>query len=178
MKVSMKLCIFTCWFISGAFVLAGEYRYKLMVTTGLQEQVFDHEGWSTTILFADDSAAEARFVLSSILELGGVNGTKSMGDWGGVPFEQALILAGNLDPKVLKTQSVPNGATAEDYQKFTLKGLKVKFPLMRSRQGKVFDAGYIETHFSFDTLFPDGLVFEGKKVDFKKYTAKSPKDAE
>jgi hypothetical protein len=40
----------------------------------------------------------------------------------------------------------------------------------------LFDTAYLETHFSFDTLFPDGLLFEGNKVDFDKYTAKSEQE--
>jgi len=157
--------------------VADEFRYNLMVTTGLQERVFDKDGSETTIVFSKKSNEEARFLLTRILELGGISGTKGMERWNGVPFEQAIILKGSLDPVIQRTASSHDTAAAEDYQEFLLEAVVIRFPFVRHRPGKVFDTAYLETHFSFGTLFPDGLDFEGKKIDFTKYTAKSEQDA-
>jgi hypothetical protein len=53
----------------------------------------------------------------------------------------------------------------------------IRFPLVRHRPGKKFDTGFLETHFSFDTLFPDGLVFNGKRFDSGRHTAKENAEA-
>ena len=169
----MKVLMIVLSCLGSTFVLADEYRYNLMATTGLQERVFDQDGKETTINFSEKSDAEALFVLSKILELGGINGTKGAEQWSGAPYDQAIILKGKLDPMVLRTSSEPNTAEAEDYQEFILDQVMIRFPIIRHRPGKVFDTAYLETHFSFDTLFPDGLLFGGKKVEFEKHTAKS-----
>ncbi|YCM45832.1 hypothetical protein V2O64_07365 [Verrucomicrobiaceae bacterium 227] len=169
----MKLLMIALSCLGSTFVLADEYRYNLMATTGLQEGVFDQKGKKTTIVFSKESNAEARFILTKILEVGGINGTKSAEQWRGAPYEQAIILKGKLDPTVVRTSSAPNTAQAEDYQEFCLDEVMIRFPIIRHRPGKVFDTAYLETHFSFDTLFPDGLMFGSEKVDFEKHTAKS-----
>ena len=119
----MNLLIIALVCLGSKLVVADEYRYNLMVTTGLQECVFDHDGKETTIVFSKKSDAEARFILTKILELGGINGTKGMEQWHGAPFEQAIILKGKLDPRVLRTSSASNTAAAEDYQEFILEEL-------------------------------------------------------
>ena len=149
-----------------------------MVTTGLQERVFDQDGVETTIAFSKKSNEEALFLLTKLVELGGINGTKGMEKWNGVPFEQAIILNGRIDPTIRRTESAPNTATAEDYQEFILDELMIRFPLVRCRPGKVFDTAFLETHFSFNTLFPDGLDLNGRKVDFARHTAKSEAGAD
>ena len=172
MKLLTVAILFLCYHIA----VADEYRYKLMVTTGLGECVFDMNGEETTIVVSKKSNKEALFLLTKILELGGINGTKRAEEWNGVPFDQAIILTGRLDPVVHRTPSVPNSAEAEDYQEFTLDKVMIRFPLVRHRPGKIFDTAFLETHFSFDTLFPDGLQFEGKNIDFTKHTAKREQD--
>ncbi|MEO5912876.1 MAG: hypothetical protein ABIS50_01495 [Luteolibacter sp.] len=167
----MKSLIAALFFVTCGSAAADEYRYHLSVTTGLQECVFDQRGKQTTIVFSKDSDSEARFILEKILELGGINGTKGMDEWHGAPFDQALILKGRLEPKIRRTASAPNSAQSEDYQEFKLEEVMVRFPLVRHRPGKVFDTAFLETHFSFDTLFPEGLVFKGTKVNFDKHTA-------
>ncbi len=169
----MKIILLLIACLAGPFAFAEEYRYNLMVTTGLQQRIFDQRGKETTIVFSEESDQEARFVLSQILELGGINGTKGREDWNGVPFEQALIIKGKLDPEILKVRSSQDAASAEDYQKFTLEEVLIRFPIVRQRSGKNFDTAYLETHFSFETLFPDGLLFDGRKVDFDSYTFKT-----
>jgi hypothetical protein len=151
-------------------VFAENYRYKILATTGLAEQVFDTEGKQTTIIFSRKSNEEARFVLSKILDLD-ISGTKNKTLWRGAPFEQAIIVNGKLESKILRTPSAPHLAAAENYQEFTLNEVAIRFPLVLNRAGKLFDTGYLETHFSYDTLFPDGLTFNGKNIDFSKYTA-------
>lgn len=169
----MKSLFAALFFATCGHAVADEYRYHLIATTGLQERVFDQQGKETTIVFSKDSDSEARFILEKLLELGGINGTKGMDQWHGVPFDQAIILKGKLEPKIQKTESAPNTAQSEDYQEFKLEEVMVRFPLVRRRPGKVFDTAFLETHFSFDTLFPEGLAFKGTKVDLAKHTAKS-----
>ena len=169
----MKLIIVAILCFVCHWAEADEYRYNLMVTTGLQERVFDQDGAETTIVFSKKSNEEARFLLTMILELGGINGTKGMEQWNGVPFEQAIILRGRLDPTIRRTASAPNTAEAEDYKVFTLDEVMIRFPLVRHRPGKVFDTAFLETHFYFDTLFPDGVDFKGRRIDFARHTAKS-----
>ena len=143
-----------------------------MATTGLQERVIDQPGKETTVVFSKDSDPEAGFILEKIFELG-IHGTKGVEEWHGAPYDQAIILKGKLEPKIQKTESATNTAQSEDYQEFKLEEVMVRFPLVRHRPGKVFDTAFLETHFSFDTLFPEGLAFKGTKVDFAKHTAKS-----
>jgi hypothetical protein len=167
----MILTLFFCSCISS---IAAEYRYNLMATTGLQARVFDKVGKETTITFSKKSDPKVLFLLSKILELG-INGTKDDSKWLGVPYVQAIILRGQLDPIAKRTKSAPHLAEAEDYQEFTLQDVVVRFPLSRHRAGKVFDTGYIETHFSFETLLPEGLVYNGNKIDLNKHSVKSEK---
>ena len=154
-------------------IASGEtYRYILGVNTGLQKRVVGKDGTSTSISFSKDSNAEARFLLGQLLELEGINGTDGKDDWNGVTFGQAIIVHGTFEPGVLRTESAPNTAAAEEYRRFMLEKIEVKFPLVRQRPGKVFGTGYLETHFGFETLFPDGLMFEGRELDLRRYTAK------
>lgn len=172
----MKLVVTILFCVGSTFVLADEYRYNLMVTTGLQERVFDQEGKETTIAFSKKSDEEALFVLTQLTGLGGINGMMEAGEWNGVPIEQVIILKGKLNPQVQRTLSGPTTATAENYQVFILETVLVQFPIMRLRGGVLFDMGYLETHFSFETLFPKGLTFDGETVDFHKYTSKRKKE--
>lgn len=169
----MKSLFAALFFATCACAVAEEYRYHLKATTGLQECVFDQQGKEATIVFSKDSDSEARFILEKILELGGINGTKGKDEWHGAPFDQAIILKGKLEPKIQRTASAPDTAQSEDYQEFKLEEVMVRFPLIRHRPGKVFDTAFLETHFSFDTLFPEGLEFKGTKINFDKHIAKS-----
>jgi hypothetical protein len=172
----MKLIIVAILCFICHWAVADEYRYNFMVTNGLQERVFDRDGAETTIVFSKKSNEEARFLLTMILELGGINGTKGVEKWNGVPFEQVIILRGRLDPTIRRTASAPNAAEAEDYKEFTLDEVLIRFPLVRHRQWKVFDTAFLETHFSFDILFPDSVDFKGRRIDFARHTAKSEQD--
>lgn len=173
----MKSLFGAIFFATCASAAADEYRYNLMATTGIQERVFDQQGKGTTIVFSKGSDPEARFILDKILELGGINGTKGKDEWHGAPFDQAIILKGKLEPKILRMPSAPNTAESEEYQEFKLEEVMVRFPLVRHRPGKAFDTAFLETHFSFSTLFPEDLIFDGTKVDFDKHTAKSEQAA-
>jgi hypothetical protein len=53
----MNLLIIALVCLGSKLVVADEYRYNLMVTTGLQECVFDHDGKETTIVFSKKSDA-------------------------------------------------------------------------------------------------------------------------
>jgi hypothetical protein len=166
-----------CLFASGLRAEDREFRYELWACTGLQSNLFDKEGHNVTIEFAKESDPEALFVLNKLCELDGIHGTKAGEKYEGVISDQAIFLRGELKPEVKKTKAIPHGAASEKYQEFVLKELTVQFPLSRNREGKKFDTAYMETHFSFDTLFEDGLTFEGKPVDFAKHTKKSERNA-
>ena len=88
----------------------------------------------------------------------------------GVPFEQAIILRGRLKPEIRRTSSEPTQAAPEDYREFVLEEVMIRFPLVRHCSGKALDTDYLETHFSYDTLFPDGLRFDDKQIDFEKHS--------
>ena len=165
----MKRLVLITLCLSCGASLADEYRYKQMVTTGLQERIFDKNGKGTTIVFSKESNAEAIFLLRSIIGLGGIGGTKGKEDWRGVPFEQAIILNGRLKSENRRTSSGPELAEAEDYREFVLEDVMVRFPLIRHCPGKIIDTAYLETHFSYDTLFPDGLKFKGEPIDLAKH---------
>ena len=169
--MEMKRLLIAMLGLLPASMLAGEYRYTLMATTGLQERIIDKNGVETMISFSADSDPQSRFVLGKILDLGGIHGTKGKEDWRGVPFEQAIILVGELKPEILSTGDGKNTAAVEAYQKFKLEKVLVRFPLVRHREGKAFDSGFLETHFGYDTLFPDGLEMNGKRIDLEKHTA-------
>ena len=168
-----RLLIIAMLCLLSASVWAEEYRYSVMATTGVPERIFEGNGKETLIRFTGDSDPQARFMLRKILDLGGINGTKGRDEWRGVPFEQAIIVVGKLLPAVIATPSGPAYAPAVAYQEFKLENVLIRFPLVRHREGKVFDTGYLETHFSYDTLFPDGLEFGGKPIDWEKHTAKN-----
>jgi hypothetical protein len=182
MKTKLLLSTLTLGLLAGTGLLradggaVAEYRYHLMATTGLQEAVFDKEGKETTIVFSRASNPEARFLLEKLVELDGINGTKGKEDWDGAPYEQAILLHGKLDPKVQRTPTVPDGSSIEEYHEFVLEEVKVRFPLARSQPGEVFDTAYLETHFGYETLFPKGLEFEGRKIDLDKHTVKAAPD--
>ena len=146
-----------------------------MATTGLQQQVFDKNGKATTIIFSSKSDPKALSFLSQLNELDGVYGTSSPENFRGIEFNQVIIIEGQLDPKILRTESAPNTAASEDYQEFVLNSIKVQFPLSRwvEKWGEEHISTHLETHFSFETLFPDGLKYKETEIDFSDYTAKA-----
>ena len=172
----MKSLIGALLLAISSFATADDYRYCGRVCTGLQETVVDALGKRTTIIFSKDSNPEAQFLLENLLNEGRIHGTPGMQKWHGVLFEQAILIKGTLHSKVQRTPCLPNRAAAEDYQEFTLEKVMVRFPLMMIAEGEQFDTGYVETHISFATLFPKGLVFEGRKIDLDKHTAKAESD--
>lgn len=173
----MKLLLIAVSILHCGFSVAGEYRYNLMATTGLQEQVFDVKGKATTIIFSPKSDPKAQFLLTKLLELGGINGTAKKLTSRGIAYDQAILLRGKLGPKIHKTSSGPGLPSAEEYQEFVLVEVFVRFPLSRWREGKVFDSGFLETHFNFDTLFPDGLSYKGNKIELYKHIKQSEQGA-
>ena len=165
--------LFTTLILTTCVCHSDEYRYNLIATTGLQERVLDKNDKDTTIVFSKKSNPKARHILSALITLQGIHGTKKRELWNGVTYEQAIILKGTLHPKIHRTQSGPNTAASEDYQEFILEDISVQFPLTRIVTSKGVEASHLETHFSFGTLFPDGIHFEGKKLDLDLHSTKS-----
>lgn len=156
-------------------LMADEFRYSRAVATGIQERILGADGKETVITFSGKGDAEAGFLLTKLLEPGGVSGTTNAEMRKGAFFDQTIILSGTLLPKIHRSASGPDMTAAESYQEFIMDGLKIRFPFVRHRQMEAADSGYLETHFAFDTLFPEGLEFGGKSIDFRKYTAKTEK---
>lgn len=159
----------TLWLLSACLATSAPFRYDLMATTGLQERLLDPAGKETTIMFSDKSDPEALWVLRQLTQLDGVSGTRKPDSFHGVRIDQAILLEGEFSPGVFRTRSGPGMAEAENYRKFVLRSLRVKFPFSWIVPGKPLRAGHVETHFSPDSLFPDGLTFKGRKVDLAKY---------
>lgn len=163
----MKSFIVIITLCLSSLVWAENFRYNHMATTGLTRQIADKNGKLTTIKFSPKSKHKALFILDKLLSLQGVSGTVEKIKWAGVDYDQCIFLEGELEQEVLKTKSAPNTAESEKYQMFVLKDLKVRFPLTRLIPGPVFDTGHLETHFSFDTIYPKGLKYKGGKIDLK-----------
>ena len=172
----MKL--FLLLFFAVTWVTAAEdYRFRCIgETTGLCDFVYDAQGKETTIIISENSDPEC-LVLFKALQEKRVHGTKGVEDHLGVKWEQAILLTGEFTSKTKRTKSAPNMAASEEYRDFKITGLKIKFPLSRFveiPEGNVIDGPVImETHFGFDSLFPQGLKIMGKTIDLSKHVAQT-----
>ena len=168
----MKL--FLLLFFSLTWVTAAEdYRFRCIgETTGLCDYVYDAQGKETTIIIAKDSDPEC-LALFKALQQKRIYGTKGVEDHTGVKWEQAIILTGEFTSKSKRTKSAPNMAPSEEYRDFKITGLKIRFPISRFveiREGVEIDGPVLtETHFGFESLFPQGVKFVGKTIDLGKH---------
>jgi len=151
---------------------AGEYRFRCIETTGLCDLVYDAQGKETTIIIARDSDPEC-LVLFKALQQKRIYGTRGLEDHTGVKWEQAIILTGEFTSKPKRTKSAPNMAPSEEYRDFKITGLKIRFPVSRFveilEESEVDGPIIMETHFGFDSLFPQGLKIMGKTIDLSKH---------
>lgn len=151
-----------------------DFRFRCMgETTGLCDFLCDAAGKETTIKISSDSNPEC-LVLFKALQTKRVYGTKGLENHEGAKWEQAIILTGEFLSPLKWTESGPNTAPSEQYRDFKITGLKVRFPLSRFVDATDVIAGPVimETHFGFDSLFPQGLRLTGKLIDLGKHTAK------
>ena len=169
----MKLFLLLFFIISIWPAEAGEYRFRCIgEVTGLCDFVYDAQGKETTIIIARDSDPEC-LALFKALQQKRVHGTKGVEDHTGAKWEQAIILTGDFTSKTKRTQSAPNMAVSEEYRDFKITGLKIRFPISRFveiPEGNVIDRPIImETHFGFESLFPQGVKIMGKTIDLSKH---------
>jgi hypothetical protein len=153
-------------------VHAGEYRFMCLgEVTGLCDVVSDKQGKRTMIKL--DFANPESAALFLALQKARIYGTKGVEVHMGVRWEQGIYLEGEFTSGIKLSKgesgwSVPS----EPYRDFRVTNVKLAFPVMRFR-----DAGddpvcapvFMEIHFDFESLFPDGLKVEGKPVDFRKH---------
>jgi hypothetical protein len=94
----------------------------------------------------------------------------------GATWEQGIILVGEFSSGVKRTPGGLRMAPSEDYREFRMTGIKLLFPVSRfevAAGGNDIDGPMIiETHFSFASLFPEGVKVEGKAIDLDKHVAK------
>jgi hypothetical protein len=156
---------------------AAEFRFKCLAagTTGLSHSVYDDKGKETMIVLTKDSDSVAREILAALIQKQ-VSGTKGVEDHEGAKWEQGIILVGDFASKTKLTKSGPNTAPPEKYRDFRITGIKVLFPVSRfevAGGGNPIDGPMIiETHFSFDSLFPHGVILNGKPIDLSKHATK------
>ena len=121
------------------------------------------------MVFSDDSDPECRALLDALLDRGcyGGSGTKA-----GIPWSQDILLEGEFTSGELVTETGPDKPQTETYRLFRLKDLKLQFPLSiwrRPIEGPLGDPPHLETHFSVNSLFPQGLELNGQAIDLKKH---------
>ncbi|MCB1276357.1 hypothetical protein [Prosthecobacter sp.] len=156
-----------------------DFRFRCMgETTGLCDFLRDAAGKETTIKISPDSDPGC-LVLFKALQTKRVYGTKGWENHEGAKWKQEIILTGVFLSPLKWTESGPNTAPSEQYRDFKITGLKVQFPLSRFVDATDDPTGPVimETHFGFDSLFPQGLRLSGKLIDLGKHTAKKS-DAE
>jgi|GEM_PF-1301863 len=172
----MKLFLLLFFIISIWPAEAGEYRFRCIETTGLCDLVYDAQGKETTIIIARDSDPEC-LALFKALQQKRIYGTKGVEDHTGIKWEQVIILTGEFSSKTKRTKSAPNMAVSEEYRDFKITDLKIRFPISRFveiQEGKVIDGPVImETHFGFESLFPQGVKIMGKTIDLSKHVVEN-----
>lgn len=158
---------------------ADEYRFQCMgAVTGLCDHVYNKDGEKTAIKidFANREAAEVFLALQKKR----IYGTQDFEDHMGVRWEQGIILIGDFTSEVKHTPAGPNTAASEPYRDFRCTGIKIKFPVWRFQEAvadQVDPPVFLETHFSFDSLFPQGLAVNGKPIDLSRHSA-DPKQSQ
>jgi len=158
---------------------AKEFRYHHMDgVTGLGNVVVDSKGKETTIIISKDSDPEALAVLDAFQDAE-LCGTKKPELIRGAHFDQHLILVGEFTSDMKRTENVKNGAGSEPYRDFKVTGFKAVFPFCRfvtAPKGNEIDGPFLmETHFGFDTLFPNGISIDKKLIDLERHSVK-PKE--
>lgn len=168
------LLIIVLFLIGSLGAQAGEYRFRCQgVVTGLCDLIYDAEGRETTVKldFVDPESA----AVFQALQKKRIYGTKGFEDHQGVRWEQGIFLVGEFASEKKWTPSAPNMAQSEAYRDFKVTGVKLVFPVWRFQEcEEVEDPSarpvFLETHFSFESLFPLGLKHEGKPIDWNKHT--------
>ena len=167
---AITLAIFLIMVVS---IHAGEYRFRCLgEVTGLCDLVYDQDGKATTIKldFADRESA----AIFLALQKKRIYGTTGFEDHWGVKYEQGISLIGEFTSEVKMTPDAPNMAASEPYRDFRVTGIKLQFPVWRFQEVPTDDPSaspvFMETHFSFESLFPQGLEADGKPIDLRKHS--------
>ena len=164
-------------FIRAISADAGEYRFTCMgEVTGLCDTVHDKEGKEVMVKldFSDRESA----VIFKEFQKKGIYGTKGLKDHEGVKWQQQIVLVGEFSSGTKWTVGGPNAAPSEPYRDFRVSGIKLGFPLWRFQECGGEDPStrpvFMETHFSFDSLFPQGIWHNGKLIDWNQHTLANP----
>ncbi len=56
-----------------------------------------------------------------------------------------------------------------DSGNFVLTGLRIGFPFSILQKSNEWETGVLNTHVSIETLFPEGLQFEGEPIDLSEF---------
>ena len=172
----MKLLLVAMSLLLSQMVHAEEFRFQCVgEVTGLCDSVRDNAGKKTTIKITKDSDPESLAVFLA-LQRRQIYGTEGVEDHQGAKWEQGIILVGDFASETKRTKGGPTMAPPENYREFRMTGIKVLFPVSRfevAAGGNVIDGPMIiETHFGFDSLFPQGVALNGKPFDLAKHVAK------
>ncbi|MEA3212258.1 MAG: hypothetical protein QOE70_5315 [Chthoniobacter sp.] len=167
----MKLLVATLFLTLTLSAQAGEYRFQCLgEVTGLCDIVYDKDGKETTIkIDYGDPESAAIFLALQKKRIYGTNGFK---EHMGVKWMQEIHLLGEFTSEMKRTPSGPGMAASEPYRDFRMTGIKLVFPVWRFQEASVDQVDppvFLETHFDFDSLFPQGLKLEGKQIDLKKH---------
>ena len=141
--------------------------------------VVDSKGTGTYIRFDNASDAAAMEVWAAFMNAE-INGCGASGKYNGMFFDQPIIFTGEFTSGIFHTGAVENGAGSDPYRIFKVTALRIGFPFSRLRYPKGSrddERAVLETHFGFETLFPKGIKYDGKKLDLSKYK-REPKKSE
>ena len=147
---------------------AGEFRYvHIEGATGICNFLYDSKGRKIPIEFGKHPNKDADTILNALLDVG-IYGTRTPQNDRGCQWNQEIILIGDLS-KDWDNTSIAN-TPAENYREFTLRDIKLSFPFarwvqIRNKQWPVEGPIKLEIHFEIDSLFPDGLKVDGKRIE-------------
>lgn len=163
--------------ICGICAQAGEYRFNCMgEVTGLCDRIYKDGKEVTVKLDFVDRESAAVFLA---LQKKQIYGTKGIDDHMGVKWEQGIFLVGELASETKRTQGGPNTAGSQEYREFRVSGIKLKFPVWRFQECEGDDPTtrpvFLEAHFGFESLYPQGLLHEGKQITWNKHTRANDK---
>jgi len=151
---------------------AAEFRFfHNDSTTGICNTLYDAKGMRTDIVITKDSAPEPRAVLNALLDKY-IFGTRGWESRDGMKWQQGIILLGEFASPTRYTRS----RSPEKYREFRLTGIKVAFPMTRFVDAAGVESidppMVMETYFGFDSLFPRGIMVNGKRLELNKFSAK------
>ena len=150
--------------------------YERWETTGLMDNVRLAPDKLSRIIFTRRSDRETRFILDKLVGAG-ISGITTDRDLSIPGWQQKLLIEGDLGKTVKKTRFLLFllFGDSEPYRDFTLRNLKIRFPLYCWDQTP---EGTLKIYKTIEDLFPTGLHFDGKPVDLQKYEERTIRSSE